>query len=89
MKVLTANRLSDGKVIYADTSGWPVDGLDEAGRFDDETGAAMLVRVLRAPDTFVNPYLIEANEEGPSGRDRLKETIRASGPTVGHSVGIA
>ena len=89
MKVVIANRLLDGRVIYADASGRPVDGFEEAGRFDDETGAAVLERVLRSPNTFVNPYLVEVNEDGPSGRDRLKESIRASGPTVGHSVGVA
>jgi hypothetical protein len=87
MKVITANRLSDGRVIYVGEDGRAVPLLAEAGRFDDEAAAEALARAGRDPATFVNPYLVEVDPERPSGRDRLKETIRSRGPTVGHSLG--
>lgn len=86
MKIVTANRLSDGRVIYADPSGEPVDAFAHAGRFDAEAAEVALTEAARRPATFVNPYLVEVNGDYPAGRDRLKERIRAAGPTVGHSL---
>lgn len=87
MRIVTANRLSDGRVIYADPSGEPVEAFDRAGRFEDEAADAALARAAGDPGVFVNPYLIEVDDGHPSGRDRFKELIRARGPTVGHSLG--
>ncbi|WP_298744002.1 DUF2849 domain-containing protein [uncultured Brevundimonas sp.] len=87
MKIVTANRLSDGRVIYVDPSGDAVEALDQAGRFDGENADAALSRAAREPAIFVNPYLVEVDDGRPSGRDRFKELIRSQGPTVGHSLG--
>lgn len=87
MRIVTANRLSDGRVIYAGASGDPVDALDLAGRFDGEAADAALSLAARDPAVFVNPYLVEIENGRPSGRDRFKELIRSQGPTVGHSLG--
>ncbi|MBU7572923.1 MAG: DUF2849 domain-containing protein [Hydrogenophaga sp.] len=89
MKIVTANRLADGRVIYLAADGAPVDRLDAAGRFDDAAAEAALARAARQPAVFVNPYLVEVEAGRPSGRDRFRETIRARGPTVGHSLGHA
>ncbi|MDP3404137.1 MAG: DUF2849 domain-containing protein [Brevundimonas sp.] len=86
MKIVTANRLSDGRVIYANASGYPVETFDEAGLFADEAADLALSRAAGDPATFVNPYLVEVEAGRPSGRDRFKEQIRARGPTVGHSL---
>ncbi|WP_309629032.1 DUF2849 domain-containing protein [Brevundimonas sp.] len=86
MKVLTANRLSDGRVIYVGVAGRPVSSFRQAARFAGETADRALERALLEPSEFVGPYLVEVEVHGPSGRDRLKETIRAQGPTVGHSL---
>ena len=86
MKIVTANRLSDGRVIYADASGDPVGALDQAGRFDGEAADLALSQAALRPDTFVNPYLVEVDDGRPSGRDRFKELIRSQGPTVGNSL---
>jgi hypothetical protein len=87
MKIVTANRLSDGKVIYVGVTGRPVLSLGQAARFVAEAADRALAEAALSPDPFVNPYLVEVDVQGPSGRDRLKETIRAKGPTVGHSLG--
>lgn len=86
MKIVTANRLSDGRVIYAAASGDAVEALDRAGRYDAGAADAALARAALRPATFVNPYLVEINDGRPSGRDRFKELIRSQGPTVGHSL---
>lgn len=87
MKIVTANRLSDGRVIYVGSSGDPVGALDQAGRFDGEAADVALSEAAQQPAIFVNPYLVEVDEGRPSGRDRFKELIRSQGPTVGHSLG--
>jgi Protein of unknown function (DUF2849) len=86
MKIVTANRLSDGCVIYAGVDNQPVERLDQASALDDAAAEIVLAEVAARPDVFVNPYLVEVQDRAPSGRDRLKERIRAAGPTVGHSV---
>jgi hypothetical protein len=86
VKIVTANRLSDGRVIYAGLNNQPVERLDEASTLDEAAAEIVLAEVAGRPDVFVNPYLVEVQDRAPSGRDRLKERIRAAGPTVGHSV---
>ncbi|MBA4808599.1 DUF2849 domain-containing protein [Brevundimonas sp.] len=86
MKIVTANRLSDGRVIYAGIDNQPVEGIDQASVLDEATAEIVLAEVASRPDIFVNPYLFEVEDHAPSGRDRLKERIRATGPTVGNSL---
>jgi hypothetical protein len=86
MRLITANRLSDGRVIYVGANDNPVEALTEAESYDEAGADAALARAAARPDIFVNPYLVEVRDRTPSGRDRLKETIRATGPTVGHSL---
>ena len=86
MKLLTANRLDDGRVIYWAEGGEPTGAMVQAARLDAVMAEAALTVAKSRPETFVNPYLVEATDGIPSGRDRLKETIRATGPTVGNSL---
>ncbi|WP_426018016.1 DUF2849 domain-containing protein [Brevundimonas sp. DWR2-3-1b1] len=86
MKIVTANRLSDGRVIYAGADNQPVEQLAQASVLDEATAEVVLAEVAARPDVFVNPYLVEVQDHTPSGRDRLKEHIRATGPTVCNSL---
>lgn len=86
MKIVTANRLSDGRVIYAGVDNQPVETIDQASVLDEAAADIVLAEVAGRPAVFVNPYLVEVQGHTPSGRDRLKERIRSAGPTVGHSV---
>ncbi|SPU53662.1 Protein of uncharacterised function (DUF2849) [Brevundimonas vesicularis] len=86
MKIVTANRLSDGRVIYAGVDNQPVEHIDQASVLDETAAEGVLAEVAGRPNVFVNPYLVEVLDHVPSGRDRLKERIRSAGPTVGHSV---
>ncbi len=87
MKIVTANRLSDGRVLYLGGDGRAVANVSDAAAFDDEAEAeAGLALAAGQSRVFVNPYLVEVKARVFSGRDRLKESIRAAGPTVGHSL---
>ena len=86
MKIVTANRLSDGRVIYVGVDNQPVEHIDQASVLDDAAAEIVVAEVAGRPEVFVNPYAVEVQDHTPSGRDRLKERIRSAGPTVGHSV---
>ncbi|WGM46640.1 hypothetical protein KOAAANKH_01513 [Brevundimonas sp. NIBR10] len=87
MKIVTANRLSDGRVIYLGPDAAVVEDLALAALFDADAADAALIAAASKPATWVNPYLVEVTDgPTPSGRDRLKETIRSAGPTVGNSL---
>ena len=86
MKVLTANALLSGAVVYrAWTGGWTHD-LALAQRFDEADADVALAAAQARSDEVVGPYLISVGEAGPDGRDRGKERIRSNGPTVGNSL---
>ncbi|CAN5271941.1 hypothetical protein BH09PSE1_BH09PSE1_13000 [soil metagenome] len=86
MKIVTGNRLSDGRVIYLGRAGDAVESLSDAALFEPETAEAALAVAAARPAVFVGAYLVEVTGHTPSGRDRLKETIRSAGPTVGNSL---
>ncbi|WP_395649885.1 DUF2849 domain-containing protein [Brevundimonas sp.] len=86
MKIVTANRLSDGRVIYLGEASAVVEDLASAALFEGDAADAALIAAASQPATWVNPYLVEVTGHTPSGRDRLKETIRSAGPTVGNSL---
>ena len=86
MKIVTANRLSDGRVIYLGDDGQPVEQIDQAALLDDAGAEQALAAAQGQPHIFVGPYVFETQGHVPSGRDRLKERIRSAGPTVGNSL---
>ena len=86
MKIVTANRLSDGRVIYAGEGGAPVECLSQAAVLETPEAETALALAAGRPDIFVNPYLVETDHGVFTGRDRLKESIRSAGPTVGNSL---
>lgn len=85
-KILTANRLEDGRVIYLGERGWSPD-LDTARRaYDDDQAAVLEYQGKQAAlrNEVADPYLIDLDDEGPV---RWRETIRAKGPTVRRDIG--
>ena len=89
MRIVTANRLSDGRVLYLGEDDRPVESVAEAVAFEDADAEAAQARAAARPEVFVNPYLVEVADHAFTGRDRLKESIRSAGPTVGNSLGHA
>lgn len=85
-QIVTANRLTDGLVVYFDGSGWS-ERLDSGRVAGDEEEAARLLdnaEAEAAGDAVVGPYLVEiAGRKGVRQPTRLRERIRALGPSIG------
>ncbi len=81
--VLTAQRLLDGRVVYLASSGWS-ERLDEASIIAPAEERAVLEAVAaRHAAGVVDPVWIEVRlEEGDRIPVRLRERIRALGPSV-------
>jgi hypothetical protein len=88
MQIVTANSLGEGRVVFQTASGWSL-AIDRAEiLLTKESAEAALARALTdaAANRVVEPYLIDVRPE--AGRlvpVRLRERIRAEGPTTGHS----
>ncbi len=88
MNVIIANALADGLVVFQSARGWTHD-IDRAEILETEdTAEAALQRAKadEAENVVVDPTLIEVRREGshliPT---KLRERIRAAGPTAGNS----
>lgn len=85
-EILTANRLSDGDVVYRTALGEWIDDIDSAELIESpeqlaaaEVAAHADVRASKVLD--VEAIAVEA-EDGHIVPKRLRERIRAFGPTV-------
>jgi hypothetical protein len=84
-RIITANRLIDGAVVYlAADGGWTTTMAD--GRVAEDDAAATLMAVAEravAGRLVVAPYLIDVvAEDGTVRPVRYREVIRATGPSV-------
>jgi hypothetical protein len=88
LQVITANRLGDGRAVFQTPTGWSL-RIEEAQLLEEPVMAeAALARANAdaAANRVVEPYAIDVKRE--AGRlvpARLRERIRAEGPTTGHS----
>ena len=84
-RIVTANRLDDGLVVYLNGAGWS-ERIDDAGVAGDDAAAGRLLARAEGPGQavrVVDPYLIEVTREGAVPRPvSHREAIRARGPTV-------
>lgn len=85
-QVATANRLDDGAVVFlAHDAGW-TESLDAVWLARDAAEAAVILDCAEssvANRIVVGPYLIEVELDGGRARPvKLREAIRAGGPTV-------
>lgn len=87
MKAITANRLTDGAVVYVGANGVLVERFEHAQLFDGASAGGALAEVLSRKTIIAAAYLIDAEEAGPVGREALRETIRTNGPTVRRDLG--
>ncbi len=92
-QIVTANRLSDGRVVYLTASAhWSEDPAGAAVAPDSEAAKALLARAEAdaARARVVAPYLIELSEDpGVALPRRYRERIRAAGPSVRPDLGRA
>ncbi|TPW33052.1 DUF2849 domain-containing protein [Martelella alba] len=92
-KVLTANRLSDGISVWLDVNGRWVTDLQDALIARHEVGIATLEEIGKrdfSENRVVDVNLIDV-EEKPDGSIwplRLRERIRAEGPTISYAPGF-
>ncbi len=85
MKLLTANRLSDGITLWWAGDDWAEDGA-KASRLADEPADTLLAEWRTRETEVVAPYLIPLTAKGtPVQRERVREFIRANGPTIGQT----
>jgi Protein of unknown function (DUF2849) len=85
-KVISANRLADGIVVYAGRDGFWFERLSQAKIFASkaEAEAGLLVAQNDAKrNLVVEPVLVEVTEDASGPRAvTLREIIRARGPTI-------
>ncbi len=85
MKLLTANRLSDGLTLWYSLRHWTEDAA-HATRLSDEEADALLAEWKARETEVVAPYLIPLTEAGaPVQREHVREFVRANGPTIGQT----
>ena len=86
MQVVIANRLRDGLVVFLDAAGGWADYVDGAriAQSDSESDEILAIAQRGADQNeVVDPQLIEVIEENGRVRPRrLREAIRAQGPTI-------
>ncbi|MES1199022.1 MAG: DUF2849 domain-containing protein [Pseudomonadota bacterium] len=83
MKLITGNDLKTGEVMYFTEAGAWSKHLADAIAFEDEAALDALAGAKATPTLITGVYLVEADGPGaPSARVRLREIIRANGPTV-------
>jgi len=92
MEVITGNNLPTGRVVFQTAFGWTFH-IDEAEILEgNEAVEAALLRANAdaAENRVVEPYAIEVIRSGDSFVPvRLREKIRADGPTTGNSIAKA
>ncbi|MEM1105338.1 MAG: DUF2849 domain-containing protein [Pseudomonadota bacterium] len=82
-RTVTAWDTATGQVVYMTANGdWSEDPA-RLGVFDGEAGARALAAAQADEGAVTDPYFMEVSEAGEiAGRETLRETIRACGPTV-------
>ncbi|WP_274423745.1 DUF2849 domain-containing protein [Chelativorans sp. YIM 93263] len=91
MKLLTANRLSDGEAVWLGSGERWVESIDQAELARDKEAQERLEQIGReaqARDEVVDVNLIDVDlVDGKARPIRLRERIRAAGPTIHHQLG--
>lgn len=88
-KIISANRLFDGVVVYRSPSGAWTQTLDRAELFADDSATQKGLTSAKddvARNLVLDPFLVEvaAGADGPHPL-RLRDRIRARGPTIDYA----
>jgi hypothetical protein len=85
-QMITANRLSDGAVVFLAAGGRWTEQFEKGRLSGNETEAAALQQIAEAAVTcaeVVAPYLIDVGEvDGRLQPTRYRERIRVEGPSI-------
>ncbi|SLN57625.1 hypothetical protein AQS8620_02562 [Aquimixticola soesokkakensis] len=81
-KVVTANALLEGDVIYLTADGMWVRDMSAAALFTDEEAANAALASVKGDNQLVGPYLFDAKagENGPEAV-HFREDFRRTGPS--------
>jgi len=87
-KAITAWNTLTGEVVYRTAAGgWSTDPAS-LGVFTGDAAETHLAEALADEATVTDPYFMEVAADGAIiGRETLRETIRATGPTVPYGYG--
>ena len=81
-KVVTANDLLEGDVIYQTQSGWTRDLADAEVLTDEADADLRLIDAAQQHSTVVGAYLADvANDSGAPTPKHFREDFRATGPS--------
>ena len=82
-KAITAWQTATGQVVWMTANGdWSTDPADIAAYSGDEA-EAKLADAKAQEGEITDPYFMEVTPDGAiAGRETLRESIRANGPTV-------
>lgn len=86
MRILTANRLIDGRVVFRDADGRWVERFADAAVLEAAAAETALAEAAAdvAARLIVEPYAIDVEEiDGRIEPKAMREKIRVSGPTSG------
>jgi len=89
-QVLTANRLSDGEVVYLAADGAWVDRIAGAQVYTAPAEGEEALKIgVEAERTqiVVHAYLFDVTAADPAKPVKMREIIRAAGPTVRRDLG--
>jgi hypothetical protein len=83
LKLITANDLFDGDVVYRTKNGGWTGVIARAALYEGADALTALELAGQDEGRVVGPYLMDADEgRNPSGRGTLRETIRRDGPST-------
>ncbi|MEM5516926.1 DUF2849 domain-containing protein [Henriciella sp. AS95] len=82
-KTVTAWETASGRVVWMNQAGEWTNDASDIGVFTGEEAEARLAQAAADEGRVTDPYFMEVSDNGDiAGRETLRETIRANGPTV-------
>lgn len=86
-KTVTAWNTASGNVVWMRSDKSWTEDASEIGVFTGEAAEAALEHAKTQEGSITDPYFMEVTEDGNvAGRETLRESIRANGPTVPYGV---
>ncbi|MEM6713368.1 MAG: DUF2849 domain-containing protein [Pseudomonadota bacterium] len=86
-KTITAWDTATGKVVWMRADGSWSESPDDIGIFTGDDAETALETAKAQEGQVTDPYFMQVTQDGQvAGRETLRETIRANGPTVPYGV---
>lgn len=82
-QIVSANRLTDGLVVFRTAAGAWSERIEDAGVYTADDVEAEVAAASRDITVVVGVYAVDLDEQGVAP-SRLRERIRAAGPTIAY-----